>query len=92
MRGAAATFERILLIEPAHCDDAEFRALAERHTVMFGAYRGQRWAEARTLITECRRLDGEISGLYDLYDERIAEYQADPPDADWDGVFIATTK
>jgi len=30
--------------------------------------------------------------LYDLYVERIAAYRAAPPDDDWDGVFIATSK
>ena len=30
--------------------------------------------------------------LCDLYESRIRQYEADPPPADWDGVFIATTK
>jgi adenylate cyclase len=30
--------------------------------------------------------------LYGLYDERIKRYEADPPPADWDGVFVATSK
>jgi adenylate cyclase len=81
-----------LMGEPERCGDPEFQALAERHAAMLEAYRGRRWKEAHSLTTECRRLDGDIGGLYDLYDERIAEYQADPPGADWDGVFIATTK
>ena len=41
---------------------------------MLGAHRGQRWDDARKLSAECRELDGDIGGLYDLYDERIAEY------------------
>jgi adenylate cyclase len=81
-----------LMGEPARCNDPEFQALAERHAAMLEAYRGQRWEEARTLTTACRQLDGDIGNLYDLYDKRIAEYQADTPGADWDGVFVATTK
>lgn len=81
-----------LMGEPTRCTDPSFQTLAERHAAMLAAYRGQRWEEAGTLATECRQLDGDIGALYDLYDERIAEHQADPPDADWDGVFIATTK
>ena len=30
--------------------------------------------------------------LYDLYEERIVYYQENPPDPDWDGVFVATAK
>ena len=34
----------------------------------------------------------ELADLYDLYEERIQAYEADPPGDDWDGVFIAETK
>ena len=81
-----------LMGEPEKCEDVGFQALAERHAAMLAAYRGQRWAEARELSKECRQLDGNISSLYDLYDERIDDYEADPPGDDWDGVFVATTK
>ena len=40
----------------------------------------------------CRNLNGGLDGLYDLYDQRISAFVADPPDPDWDGVFVATTK
>ncbi len=81
-----------LMGEPARCDEPEFQALAARHAAMLESYRGQRWEEARALTAECRQLDGGIGGLYDLYDGRIAEYQAEPPGADWEGIFVATTK
>ena len=32
------------------------------------------------------------SVLYKLYLERIAHFRAEPPDADWDGVFVFHTK
>ena len=81
-----------LLGEPALCQDPVFQALAERHGAMLEADRGQRWAEARGLAAECRQLDGEIGGLYDLYDARFDDYEANPPGDDWDGVFVATSK
>ena len=34
----------------------------------------------------------KLDVLCDLYESRIRQYEADPPPADWDGVFIATTK
>ena len=81
-----------LMGEPARCEDADFQSLAASHADMLEAYRDQRWDDARRLSAECRQLDGDISGLYDLYDERIDDYQANPPGEDWDGIFVATTK
>ena len=42
---------------------------------------------------KARQFAGEkFDGLYDLFDERIAEYQINTPGEDWDGVYIATDK
>ena len=81
-----------LLGEPDTCESPEFKAVAGRHQEMLAAYRGQRWQEARELVAECRKLNGSLNGLHDLYDERLADYEANPPGKDWDGVFVATTK
>jgi hypothetical protein len=37
-------------------------------------------------------MDHAPGGLYALYRERIEAYQIEPPEDDWDGIFIATTK
>ena len=34
----------------------------------------------------------DVAGLYDMYEERIAAYRADPPGPDWDGVYEAESK
>jgi len=34
----------------------------------------------------------DVAGLYDMYVERIAAYRADPPGADWNGVYEAESK
>ena len=81
-----------LLGEPELCDDIAFKELNSRHAGMLTAYRGQRWQEARELAAECRKLNGGLNGLYDLYEERFDAFAANPPGADWDGVFVATTK
>jgi adenylate cyclase len=73
---------------------ADFQTLRKTHTAMLEAYRGMRWAEARSLIEACRHILPELSlqGLYDLYEGRVAAYlEAAPPD-DWDGVYVALTK
>ena len=73
-----------------------FKALAAKNAAMIDAYRGQQWTEARAMVVECRELDDflekPLDVLYDMYDERINDYEANPPAADWDGVFVATSK
>ncbi len=81
---------------PEMAQSPAFMALAEKNAAMIDAYRGQRWSEARKLAEECRELDDfldkPLDVLYDMYDERIDAYEAEPPSADWDGVFVATSK
>ena len=73
--------------EPEVAETAEFKALAAKHAAMIIAYRGQQWETARTLVAECRPLAEpyKIPGLYDLYDERLDQFEREPPPADWDG-------
>lgn len=83
-----------LLGDEALAQNADFRALRGHHDLMLAAYRTMNWAEARKKLKECRIL-GEPYGfdvLYDLYEERIAEYEIAPPPAGWDGTYIATIK
>ncbi|MGH6719325.1 MAG: CHASE2 domain-containing protein, partial [Alphaproteobacteria bacterium] len=71
---------------------AEFHEFTRRHGEMLEAYRRQDWAAARAIVVDCRALNGGLTALYDLYDERIDSYERNPPGPDWDGVFVATTK
>ncbi|MBT4042247.1 MAG: adenylate/guanylate cyclase domain-containing protein [Rhodospirillaceae bacterium] len=70
----------------------DFLALKKQHTAMLEAYRTQDWSKARGLIKDCRSADGSLGDLYDMYDERIEYFTENPPEPDWDGVFVATTK
>jgi len=70
----------------------DFQALKSQHCEMLEAYRGQDWTKARKLVDRCRGADGSFSDLYDIYEERIVLYLQNPPDPEWDGVFIAETK
>jgi adenylate cyclase len=76
--------------------DPRFKALAEKHAAMLAAYRGQRWDETDRLRQECEKeseaLGLHLPKLYHLYEERVAQCRAEPPAADWDGVFTATSK
>lgn len=74
--------------------DNAFVALSGSHAEMLEAYRAQRWQEARAKLDACRgMMDGfNLGGFYDIYQERLEEYEANPPGADWDGVYVATSK
>jgi adenylate cyclase len=72
--------------------DPAFTALAERFERMLAHYRTQDWQGARVALEECRRLDQSLAVLYNLYDERIAHYENNPPGPDWDGVYVAKSK
>ena len=79
-----------------------FVALQKKISDAMDSYRQQRFDEAAGMFKEIRRLGSDehkpwhlevnLDVLCDLYDERIAEYKINPPAANWDGVFIATTK
>ena len=71
---------------------ADFAKLSARHGDMIAAYRGQHWEEARAALSQCRPMEMRLAGLYELYDERINRFRANPPPAGWDGVYFAETK
>lgn len=71
----------------------EFQALKARHDALIAAYRHQTWEAAEAAIAECKPLAPDyMRGFYDVYARRIAEFRISPPPADWDGVYVATTK
>ncbi|CCQ73429.1 CHASE2 domain-containing protein [Magnetospira sp. QH-2] len=75
-------------------ESQNFKDLKETHDALLAAYRSQQWAEARALLAKCREQAAEYNclGFYDLMEERLDQFEAAPPPADWDGVFVATSK
>ena len=70
-----------------------FKEFNPIHADLISEYRNQNWENATSLSKKARGVAGEkYNGLYDLFDQRIAEYQINPPGEDWDGVYIATDK
>jgi adenylate cyclase len=56
----------------------------------FGRYQAQDWEGAESAL---RSLNSRTPrALYDIYLERIADFRVEPPAADWDGVWVYTTK
>jgi adenylate cyclase len=63
----------------------------ERFHKALEAYRRQRWDDAERLVKSLQYSNPDFK-LYKLYLARIADLRAHPPGANWDGVFIFTTK
>ena len=82
---------RIHALRAAVPDEAHDR-LAAIQDGMLAAYRAQRWDEATMLLETARTEAPELTGLWDLYAQRIADYRESPPSPDWDGVYVARSK
>jgi adenylate cyclase len=74
--------------------DQRSKELSSLNAEMLASFLKQQWNDALDLIQRCRTAGKgfDLDGLYDMYAERIATYRADPPPADWDGVYEAETK
>lgn len=82
-----------LLGDASLAQSPDYESLIADHDAMLAAYRAQRFDEAETLIGKCEgRLGGALDGFYAIYRARIAEFRETPPPADWDGVYVATSK
>jgi adenylate cyclase len=81
-----------LLGGPERAANEDFQTLAAHHDRFLRAYRGQDWQSARTLIETCIAVDPSLEALYDVYRDRIGNYEQNPPGKNWDGVYVALTK
>ena len=73
----------------------EWQRFKPVHEEVIEVYRSQDWRGAREKMTIARKLSKsvyDLSGLYELYEDRIKDYVANPPGPDWAGVYVATTK
>jgi adenylate cyclase len=70
-----------------------FQQLKPAHDRMLETYRRQDWEAAEAARLSCLETAPErLHAFYALYATRIAEFRADPPGADWDGVYVAKSK
>jgi adenylate cyclase len=72
----------------------DFRRLSELNDAMLAAYRERRWQDCLETILLCREL-GRSFGLeafYQLYVDRVRALIEAPPEAEWDGVWVAAEK
>ena len=54
-------------------------------------YRSQDWDQAELQLMNLQRMSPDTA-LYKVYAERVGYFRNNPPDADWDGVFVFQTK
>jgi len=70
--------------------DETVRQAAVDFEAAYAAYQRQDWDAAESTL---KALNARAPRpLYDVYLERIAHFREVPPPADWDGVFVYTTK
>ncbi|NNC72252.1 MAG: adenylate/guanylate cyclase domain-containing protein [Sphingomonadaceae bacterium] len=92
-RDAPETIFALLGDEELAAEDV-FGRIASHHAAMLAAYRAQEWEKALASLEHGRPSYETlgISGLYRLYNERLIMLRENPPGAQWDGVFQATSK
>ncbi|MFV0475969.1 MAG: CHASE2 domain-containing protein, partial [Pikeienuella sp.] len=75
--------------------DPAFLAMSEAVDEGLAAYKAQDWDRAEAAYRRAAGHELEAfspKGLAEVFLERIAEYRLTPPPADWDGVYVATSK
>ena len=86
--------EGVAIFEPIGAQgELDGNVLAEiaRFHEALAYFRAQRWDEAEALLQELASVAPAVK-LYRLYHERIADFRASPPGADWDGIFGFSTR
>ena len=73
---------------------SEFQTLQGYWETMLCCYRGQEWSTASELAGRCYPLCGKfgLGDLVKIYEDRIRQYEIEPPPRDWEGVYVAQTK
>jgi adenylate cyclase len=72
--------------------DGAFARLAVAHKSFLAAYRRQDWTAAKAKLAELCEIAPSMAELSQLFTRRMANYEAQPPAPDWDGVYVAASK
>ncbi|MEN6542907.1 adenylate/guanylate cyclase domain-containing protein [Parvibaculum sp.] len=81
------------MLDTLGCSPDLYDNLVADHMAMLAKYRNRDWDGAKAAIGLCRAKGVvALETLYNLLEERIAEFRLAPPPVDWDGSFIATEK
>jgi len=84
----------IEIYEPI-CSIAKLSAEKKREITLFhealNYYFAQEWEKSRILFMQLQQQYSQVK-LYQIYLQRIDEFEKNPPPANWDGVYTFTTK
>jgi adenylate cyclase len=81
------------VLDPDVTVAAEYLLAQETHNKMHSLYRQQKWDAAIELCKELKdEFDGQMKKYYDMWIERCEFQKTQILPADWNGVFIATSK
>jgi adenylate cyclase len=81
------------VLDPDVTVAAEYLLAQETHDKMHSLYRQQKWDAAIELCKELKdEFDGQMKKYYDMWIERCEFQKTQTLPADWNGVFIATSK
>jgi adenylate cyclase len=81
------------VLDPDVTVAAEYLLAQETHNKMHSLYRQQKWDDAIELCKELKdEFDGQMKKYYDMWIERCEFQKTQTLPADWNGVFIATSK
>jgi adenylate cyclase len=81
------------VLDPDVTVAAEYLLAQETHNEMHSCYRQQKWDDAITLCEELKdEFDGQMKKYYSMWIERCEFQKTQILPADWNGVFIATSK
>jgi adenylate cyclase len=79
-----------LLGDGAMADSPAFQNWGLAHERLLKLYRARQWDEALKALAEAHaHAEGRLAAFYELYTERLNRFRAEPPPAEWDGVYVA---
>ncbi|MCC6983233.1 MAG: adenylate/guanylate cyclase domain-containing protein [Bauldia sp.] len=91
VKGRAEAARIFTLLDALEIEGSRERLVAE-HAGFWSAYRGRNWDVAAAALTTCHELCKGLGEFRALFEERIEGWRLDPPPADWDGSYTATSK
>jgi adenylate cyclase len=93
VKGKSVGVEIYTVLDPDVTVAAEWLLAQETHNKMHTCYRQQKWDEAIALCEELKEeFDGQMEKYYDMWIERCEFQKTQILPADWNGVFVATSK
>jgi adenylate cyclase len=93
VKGKTVGVEIYTVLDPDITVAAEWLLAQETHNEMHICYRQQKWDDAIKLCEELKdEFDGQMKKYYDMWIERCEFQKTQILPADWNGVFIATSK